>query len=101
MHLCYETARTSGRTYRNVIRTILWASSKPNQNVLFAAYSHDHVIHAFRIAVDLTSSMDGRRASATERRVELPNGSVIQFRSSRDTGYDVGRKFTQLVRDSE
>lgn len=101
MHLCYETARTSGRTYRNVLRTLLMASSKPNQNVLYATYTHDHVVRAFRLACDMTSGMDGRRARGPERQLELPNGSVISFRSSRDTGYEVTKKFTQLVRDSE
>lgn len=100
MHLEQGDARKSGRTFRNVLRALAWASSYPNKRVLYATYSHEHMSQAFRMACDMTSHVE-RKTNAQSRSIELANGSVVEFRSSRDTGYDVGRKFTHLTRDGE
>lgn len=101
IHLEYGEDRRSGRTYRNILRALLYASSFPGTTTLYANYGPDASMHAFRMACDMTAGMDGRRAMAQERTLELPNGSRIKFRSSRDTGYEVGKTFEMLVRDAE
>ena len=101
MHMEQSSTRQSGRTYRSVIRALLWASAHPNKRVMYATYTNEHAIQAFRMACDLTAGIDGRRAQAQERTITLPNRSVVVFRSSRDTGYAVGTKFTHLVKDAE
>lgn len=93
--------RRSGRTFRSVLRTILMASANDHQRVLYATYTPEAALQAFRMACDITSGITGRQARAQERSIILPNQSIIDFRSSKDTGYDVGRRFYGFVRDAE
>lgn len=93
--------RRSGRTFRSILRTMLWASSAPNKRVLFATYGPEAAAHAFRMACDITAAVNGRKINAQSRSIILPNQSIVEFRSSRDTGYEIGKRYFGIARDDE
>lgn len=100
-HVEQSDVRRSGRTFRNVLRAVLWASATDNKRMLYATYSPEAAHHAFRMACDITAGIAGRQANASNRSIILPNQSIIEFRSSRDAGYDVGKAYFGIVKDAE
>lgn len=100
-HIEQSDARRSGRTFRNVLRTILWASATDNKRMLYASYGPEEAHRAFRMACDITAGIGGRQVNLNTRSITLPNQSIIEFRSSRDTGYDVGKVYFGIAKDAE
>lgn len=78
------TERRSGRTFRQVMRSLLHASSQPHQTVLNMSATREAAHQAFRMACNMTSDI-ARQVSPQHRRITLDNESVIHFRSIEDT----------------
>lgn len=78
------TERRSGRTFRQVMRSLLHASNQPRQTVLNMSLTRDAAGLAFRMACNMTADIS-RQISPQFRRITFENGSVVHFRSIEDT----------------
>lgn len=72
--------RRSGRTFRQVTRCLLHASSYPEQRVLSMNTSRGAADLAFRMAVDAVRSIDAA-IDSQHKRITFENGSYVEFRS--------------------
>lgn len=93
------TERRSGRTFRQVMRSLLHASSQPRQTVLNMSPTREAADLAFRMACNMTADIE-RQVSPQVRRIAFENGSVVHFRSIDDTTDRYhGMRFDGIAKD--
>lgn len=92
--------RQSGKTFRAIMRTFLWASANPGKRALYATMSQDSRRHAFNMAVQMISSAGVKaKVNRDSHSITFPNGAIAEFRCMADTGYMAGKQFVGVVRD--
>jgi len=82
---CYIAGgRRSGKSLASMFRQCLFAWESPNTNHWTIDQTHGEVSKWFRYALMLLPRDGVRKTDKTEKRIELANGSVWNFRSAED-----------------
>lgn len=91
--------RRTGATFRQVMWSLLRASSAPDQRVLNMSLNRYSAQYAFQMACDATGSIS-RLVDPLRRRITFPNKSYVDFRGVEDDPANyAGTRWDSIARD--